>query len=146
MAKKSRKRIDSSQSTPMMIDYDKLAHCIAKAIAEENEKENKQYSATRELLKFVLTPILFLVSLLSLVIGIVLSVYTFSHINTGNIYEMATSMIVFISGLACFSIAVISFMAGKEIDKETDRQFVVAVFSGVVALIALVISIISLVK
>lgn len=134
-------------------DYEKLAECVAKAIADENDKRINAYSVTGEWMKFVICPVFWLISVLSAVFCVGFFIYgcnmfkvldTRSMISTQDIISIAKGFISNIFSLIFAGIAVSAFFAGKEFDRETDRQFVVSVFSGMVSLVALIVAFIAL--
>lgn len=155
MAKKKERNIFNIDEVNIEIDYDKLADAIAKA----NEKQSQQYSVSREWMKFIIYPVFWLTTIVTGVFAIGCVIYggvnmydAFKNnaIITTNPYDFITE---FITGgfLICIGlfIAAISFATGmtaKEIDKETDRNYVAAMFSNVVALVALIVSLVALVK
>lgn len=155
MAKKKQKKVNRNErrsinASSNEIDYAKLASCIAEAIVEANSKKTNSYSFTRELMKFVVTPLFWLIAALMMLFAFAfLGVACFcmnEGVNSLNIIEFLKGGISFILGLISFSIALFSFFAGKEFDKENDKQFVVAVFSGMVSLAALIVALVALVR
>lgn len=150
MAKKKRhKRIvshtkDFSGNCVEPIDYEKLANCIAKATADENDKRMNSYSVTREWMKFIICPVFWLIAVVSLVLCIGCFIYCYIELCGQDIINMFRGFISFILGLTFITISLFAFLAGKELNKETDKQFVVSVFSGMIALVALIVAFVAL--
>ena len=132
------------------IDYEKLAVCIAKAMVEENDKRVNAYSVTRELMKFIVTPVFWAIAVLMMLFAVAFFVVALpcleEGVNTSNFSEFFKGLISFLLSLISLGVALFSFFAGKEFDKEKDRQFVVAVFSGMVSLAALIVALVALVR
>lgn len=131
------------------IDYDRLADCIAKAVASENEKRAEKYSITREWMKFIIIPVLGTVSVVVGLLGIAFFIQAISSIvdlasPIWSFQSLLKLIIAFFFALICFAISLFTFFAAKELDKEKDRQFVVAVFSSMVSLGALVVALVAL--
>lgn len=132
------------------IDYEKLADCVAKAIAKENDVRINTYSITREWMKFIIAPVFWVISILMAVLTVGFLITTISIFNAlmdnpMDISKVIEGMISFVLTLMCGALAILAFAAGKEIDKERDRQFVVSVFSGMVSLAALIVALVALV-
>lgn len=153
--KKKQKNINrsSDQSVNIFsstIDYEKLANCIAKAMAEENDKRVNSYSATRELMKFIVTPMFWSIAALMILFTVAFFIVALPCLekgfNSSNTSEFFKGIISFLLALISLGIALFSFFAGKEFDEEKDRQFVVAVFSGMVSLAALIVALVALVR
>lgn len=132
------------------IDYEKLADCVAKAIAKENDVRINTYSITREWMKFIIAPVFWVISILMAVLTVGFFITTISIFNAlmdnpMDISKGIEGIISFVLTLMCGALAILAFAAGKEIDKERDRQFVVSVFSGMVSLAALIVALVALV-
>ena len=127
------------------LDYERLAECIAKAIAEENGKHTNAYSVTREWMKYIISPVFWLISAITLFLCVGCFTYGISMLKTGSFTDVLKAFVSFGFGLIFISVAIPTFLAGKEFGKETDKQFVVSVFSGMVSLVALIISFVVLV-
>ena len=134
---------DSAENSVEPIDYERLAKCIAKAIAEENDRRATAYSVTREWMKFVISPIFVLIIVLSAILSIVFFLATFNILITIDGATVLQRMISFILSLTFLSIAIMAFFANKEFDKEKDKQFVASVFSGMISLVALIVALVA---
>ena len=137
--KKKNKLVREKMFNKDAIDYERLARCIAKAISEENDKRTNSYSITRELLKFLICPIFWCITGTMALLAVVFLITTFRCLVIEKINPLA-SFIPFMLALLSISIAVASFYASKEIDKEKDKQFVTSIFSALVSLVALIVS------
>lgn len=142
---------EAANKTIVDIDYEKLADCMAKAIAAENDKRINAYSITREWMKFIIAPVFWVMSVLMAILSVGFFVTSVSALNAWmdssvDMLEKGIEGIVsFMFALICGAFAIFAFAAGREIDKERDRQFVVAVFSGMVSLAALIVALAALV-
>jgi hypothetical protein len=82
-------------------------------------------------------------------VGITKNIITdvdFFNLFSGFWANASTGFLVFCTGLFLISISLATIFTAKEIDKETDRNYVASMFSNVVALVALVVSLVALVK
>ena len=64
----------------------------------------------------------------------------------GWITDASIGGVEFAFGLFAIAVAFLTGATAKEVDKEKDKNFVVAVFSGIVSLVALVVSFVALVQ
>ena len=135
---KNKKKKEPSQVVVAPLDYERLAKCIAKEIAEENDRRANAFSATREWMKFIMIPIFWLIIALSAVLGVALLVATF---NTTTVFQ---GLISFFLALIFLTIAIMAFLADRDFEKEKDKQFVVSVFSGMISLVALIVALAAL--
>lgn len=143
-------KLETTNKTIVDIDYEKLADCVAKAIAKENDVRINTYSITREWMKFIIAPVFWVISILMAVLTVGFFITTISIFNAlmdnpMDISKGIEGIISFVLTLMCGALAILAFAAGKEIDKERDRQFVVSVFSGMVSLAALIVALVALV-
>ena len=155
MGKKRERKIFNIDEVNIEIDYDKLADAIVKA----NEKQANQYSVSREWMKFIIYPVFKGTTIVTAILAVCCIVYggismcsslkdlTVLHANPmGCITNFAIGGLFFCIGLFISSVSFATAMTAKEIDKEKDRNYVAAMFSNVVALVALIISLVALVK
>lgn len=133
------------------IDYDKLAEAIVKA----NEKQANQYSVSREWMKFIIYPVFWCVAIVTGLLAVAFLVYggtalaeAFGAISTAVIdwSQASIGFLVWCIGLFLVSLCLATIFTAKEIDKEKDRNYVATMFSNMVALVALILSLIALVK
>ena len=128
------------------IDYDKLAEAIVKA----NTKQQEQYSPSREWMKYILIPIFWGVAILSglLTIGMVISLcQNISVVFEGGILTgILTILFEFLITFFTAGFCVFSIVTAKEIDKENDRTYIASMFSNIVAIAALVVALVALLK
>lgn len=149
MAKKKNNQtvVNNIESVNLDIDTKKLAQ----AIVDAQQKANEQYSVSREMMKFVIFPVLCILAFVSGVISIAFWGILFTSAkelwNAENwlIGVVTFLIIVFI---ALFTLILTFFLAltAKEIDKENDRNYISSMFSNVVAIVALIVALIALVK
>ena len=149
--KKKQKEIANKPSTTspqkivlQEIDYDKLADAIVKA----NNKQQEEYSPSREWMKYILTPIFWSISVVTGFLSIAMFVSLCQNAN--EIFENFTAtnvVILLIKILITFftiGFCAFSFVGAREIEKEKDRAYVATIFSNTVAIIALAIAVIAL--
>lgn len=128
------------------IDYDKLAEAIVKA----NAKHQEQYSPSREWMKYILIPIFWGVAILSGVLAVAMVVSLCQ--NSTNVFKTATFtddialLFEFLITFFTVGFCVISIVTAKEVDKEKDRTYVASMFSNIIAIVALVVSLVALLK
>lgn len=144
MGKNKERQRKPSQAPNVPLDYERLAKCIAKAIAEENDKQVNAHSVTREWLKFIIAPIFWMIIISSAILSIAFFIVTFNTLKIINVTTILQSMISFMLALIFLSTALMAFFAGREFEKEKDKQFVVSVFSGMISLVALIVALVAL--
>lgn len=139
--------INNIESVNVEIDYDKLEETIVKA----QQKTNEQYSVSRELMKFVITPIFWILTVVSGFISIAFWYVFFTSINDffneeNWFFGVLSLLITFFIALFTSILTVFLGLTAKEIDKENDRNYISSIFSNIVAIVALVVALIALVK
>lgn len=150
MAKKKERIINHIDQLNVEIDYDKLADAIVKA----NEKQSKQYSVSSEWMKFIITPVFWSVGLCSGLLAIAFAVTgAVEFVRQLNMlpahtdwWQAIAGLVMIVLGMFLGSLCAFTVATAKEIDKEKDRAYVATMFSNIVALVALVVSLIALVK
>ncbi len=149
VVKRKGNEIVSVSATVEPIDYDKLAE----AIVAVQERQISQYSVTREWMKTLMVPIFWGIAIVTGLFGIAFLWYggkTFSEALQqsleGWFMDACMGAIGFVMGLFFVTVAIVTGASAKEIDKEKDKNYVVAVFSGIVSLVALVVSLIALIQ
>lgn len=145
------------------IDYDKLVESIVKAQKIERQEEKAEQETlektiaekskyTRNVFAMISAWILKLFFCLGLLFGIIVlmsigkAAYDTSW--SWSIQSLISGLIYIAGIIFAFAIVLIAFLwkkAAKEIDKETDRNYVATVFSGLMAAIAVIVAIISLI-
>ena len=148
MAKKTEKKYININEVNIEIDYDKLAAAIVAA----QEKQTSQYSVTREWMKTLVVPVFWGIAIITGLFGIAFVwqggrtfVEALQQSATGWLMEACVGGTGFIVCLFLVTVAILTGASAKEVDKEKDKNFVVAVFSGIVSLVALVVSCIALI-
>ena len=149
--KKKEKEIVSVSATVEPIDYDKLAEAIVQATT----KESKKYSISREWMKFIIQPVFWGIAIVAGILSIAAFVYgvailsqtigaeSFAEFDWLKLFTGACTLII---GFFLITVCLTTIFTAKDMDKEDDRQYVAAMFSNVVALTALIVSLIALVK
>ena len=155
MAKKKEKTqtINNIQNLNVEIDYDKLAESIVKAQEKVEETAHKKRRYTLGTFATPLIVAFYSLSVLGwlLVVAVPVSVYkswqTLHWDNFLNCFGSAVSLL-FLFGItvivALYSILL--WKSAKEVEAETDRNYIVSMFSGVVSFAALIVALVALVK
>ena len=136
-------------------DLKKLETSIVYAIQESNKRMQEEDSPSREWMKFIMTVILWTMSGLLIVFGIAFAYKGIGDINSA--FELAQNSIFHIQpvaiavvemGLAFFAFGLTAFsiMAAKELENEKDKNYIASMFSNIVALVALIIAFVALIK
>ena len=149
MAKKKNNQtvVNNIESVNVDIDYNKFAE----AIVDAQQKANEQYSVSRELMKFVITPVFWVLAVVCGVISIAFWCVLFTSakelLNVENCLLGGLNILIIVF-IALFTLILTAFLTltAKEIDKENDRNYISSIFSNVVAIVALVVALIALVK
>lgn len=143
------KKIRVQQKIVAEIDYDRLAEALVKA----NEKQSQKYSVSREWMKFIIYPVFWGVAIITGLLAIACCVYgakemvfQINAMQNVNWKQLTIGVIALTIGFFLVAVSLSTIFTAKEIDKEKDRQYVAAMFSNIVALVALVVSLIALVK
>lgn len=135
------------------IDYDKLADAIVKA--QENvaatAKNKKRYTlgtfATPLIIAFYGLSILGWIFVVAVPIGVY---NTWNTFHWSNVTECISSIIILLSTLGiAVTVALYSILlwkSAKEVEAETDRNYIISMFSGVVSFAALIVALVALVK
>lgn len=147
MGKKKGRTVNKIEEVNIEIDYDKLAEAFANVQYNQTDK----YSGTREWMKFILSPIFWTLAFFSAVLAIVFLIYgactLVGMVSAGLDWVVAiTGAIELFIGLFLVAVCAFSWISAKEIDEEKDRHYVASLFSNIVALVALIVSLIALVK
>lgn len=134
------------------IDYDKLAKAMVKAL-NNNDENTPQKTYTSKMLGKACSVIFRVISafgftlLFMLIAGIFMD-FNFSQYVTDNGLFNAIFFIVFYVFL-CALIGVLSFFLFKsadEVEIETDKHYIVSMFSSLVCVAALIVSLVALFK
>lgn len=153
MSKKDRQiTVNNISQLNLEIDYDKLADAIVKA-QRKSEEQAKGGKYTKGVLTLPLSLFFRAISVIGWMI-VLFSPYsliqTFRKVSWdkvdtvfGNVFSIITVLAMMFS-IALFSL--ILWKAAKEIEDEKDRYYLVALFSGIVSFIALIVAIIALYK
>lgn len=156
MAKKKKdiaQTINNIQKLNLEIDYDKLAEAIVKAQDKTSATLPKGKRYTLGTFASILIVAFYGMSVLGwvLVAAVPVGVYkTWNALKWDGFGSCATSVItlLFLLGIvvivALYSILL--WKSAKEIEAETDRNYVISMFSGVVSFAALVVALIALIK
>jgi len=150
MAKKSSRRIiNNIDEVNIEIDYDKLADAIVKA----SEKQTQQHSVSREWMKYIMHFVFWGLAIISGILAIICFVYSGGIIiniesssTPTDLNKLFIAFLVLIIGLFLLSVCFFTIFSAKEINTETDRNYIASLFSNVVALVALIVSLVALVK
>ena len=155
MAKKKEKAqmINNIQNLNLEIDYDKLAESIIKAQekAEVTTQKKRRYTlgtfATPLVVAFYSLSVLGWLLVVAVPVGVYKSWQTLRWDNFLNCFSSVVSLL-FLVGIAV-TVAFYSILlwkSAKEVEAETDRNYIVSMFSGVVSFAALIVALVALVK
>lgn len=136
----------SVPKTELNIDYDKIAEAIVKAYGTQSKKD----SISIEWMKFVIVPVFWGIAIISGVLAVALFFYGIGTINSAlnstDSLEFVRSFVSIFASFFMISVCFYSFFTAKEINMEDDRQYVATIFSNIVALVALVVALLSLLR
>ena len=154
MAKKKNKQqiTNNIQQLNLEIDYDKLAETIVKAQEKAQEETCKNKRFTTGTFVVLLSIVFRVLAVLGWIMAVltpfaIVSMcksFTWEAVNIlGNVIDIVFA----ISLMAIFFFyAFFLWKSAKEMEKEKDRNYIIAVFSGVVSFAALVVALVSLFK
>ena len=155
MAKKKDKPqvINNIGKLNLEIDYDKLAEAIVKASNKEKQQSEKKSFVSNSFAFWISLVFRFapLVGVVASVFGVFLT-YQYATIvavwNTGYdiVFNILVLCLMVLILLSVIGYCVIMWRAAKEIEQEKDKNFVVAVFSGIVSFAALIVALVALFK
>ena len=155
MAKKKDKPqvINNIDNLHLEIDYDKLAEAIVKAQEEIQEKNNGAKSFTSSAFATITSLAFRGVAILGWIVAFAMIVATwniFITLEWLTLIEVIKNIMIIVVGLALFLMiflySLLLWKAAKEIEKEKDRNYIIAVFSGIVSLAALIVALVALFK
>jgi len=144
-----RKRRKDVSLDKLTVDIDKN---VIKAIILESYNEIEEQKRSKH------TPTEFLKLPLSLIFGalqIVLGFFALGFFvtpfltlyNKGvDFANIAAGILSIVIAILCGLFSLICHKTGKEVDKETDKYYIVAYFSAIVSLVALIVALIGLIK
>lgn len=135
------------------IDYDKLAESIAKAQANANETTQKQRRYTLGTFATPLIIAFYGMSVLGWILVAALPVGVYKAWDTLKWDSFDTGLtsvvtLLFILGIMVIVglYSILLWKSAKEVEAETDRNYVISMFSGVVSFAALIVALVALVK
>lgn len=134
------------------IDYDKLADAIVKANHKVEEEKQRQNTLDKGLTK--LTMALFIIMgvicFLFAGCGVVAIVKVFQTMNWKDIASVIAYFIaiaIFIVLFAYISLLGFTFIkSAKDVSKEKDRNYIIAIFSTIIGFVSLIVAIIAFMK
>ena len=138
---------------PQEFDYDKLAEAIVKATEESRKREEEKKDSSATVLSSFATGMFILlgvVMIFAMIVIVFASVELYKGATWGTLKEIVLN--VFIALLVLFllfpagGMCVCSFRAAGEVSAEKDRQYIAAVTSALISLVALIVALIALVK
>ena len=155
MGKKKEKgqTINNIQNLNLEIDYEKLADAIVMAQEKASSNIDKSKKYTSAALAALVSTAFSGVSILGWIftIGVPLYVWSIWHTFQWTGYEyIFSSVITILLYVGLMSVAVVYsivlWRAAKEVNTERDRNYIIALFSGVVSFAALIVALVALVK
>ena len=155
MAKKKDKPqvINNIQELNLEIDYDKLAEAMIKAQGKSEAVANKNKKFTSSAFVLLISITFHIVAIIGGLLAITMPFAIVNMIKTlvwNNIGAFITNIIGIVVVVALgVVVGVYSFVllkSAKEIETEKDRNYVIAVFSGIVSFAALIVALVALFK
>lgn len=155
MGKKKEKAqtINHIQNLNLEIDYDKLAEAIVKAQekAADTAKNKKRYTlgtfATPLIIAFYGLSILGWIFVVAISIGVFNVWNTFSWSNATECISSIIILLLMLGIAATVALySILLWKSAKEVEAETDRNYIISMFSGVVSFAALIVALVALVK
>ncbi len=144
------------------IDYDKLANAIVKAQDEANteniknavikaykeiESQMPKRKYTKELLRFVIGPILIIMIVVCIIMAVFAVIYGVKSLNTFDFSNYKCYFkIVILFGIFSISVlmAIFSGFSFKEIEAEEDFNFISTMFTNLTSLGALIVAVLAM--
>ena len=157
-AKKNTKRITDTQRVVAEIDANKLAEAIilAEDLRRKRDEENLENAEERPSnvwMKTILTIVLFGVAVITVIaaVGCIwyggLEAYLAFRSNLGESWrELVNGAILILIGLLLAVVSFFTILTEREISSETNTHYIASMFSNVVALAALIIALVALIK
>jgi len=142
-----RKTIDRNK---MSVDFDKnmIKETILETYQEIQNEELRNLHTPTEFLKLPLSLIFYALKIIlgffAFVFAIVPGrmIYT-DGFNYTTIFSGSLSVVI---AILCGIFAMVCHRTGSEVEKETDKYYIVAYFSAIVSLVALIVALIGLIK
>ena len=141
----NKRKASQSEKCSFELDYDRLAESIVAAM-EKSKTTKPSKTASRELMKCILMPILYCVAIFCALIAVGSFVVALKNATTNNLNSFFQISVALVMGLFMALISAFVFMAAKEVGEENDRDYVASLFSNVVSFAALVIALVALLK
>lgn len=143
------------------IDYEKLAKEMVKAQqeAEEQKKIERQKAEENEISKspFIISLMCFSILVISIVlstliviccIALILAFTNFTESRLWQdlscLWQIIASVVLVLTIINILSLAIVILLAGIEIYKEKDRDFIMSAFSNMIGFVALIVALIAL--
>ena len=155
MAKKKEKAqtINNIQNLNVEIDYDKLAESIVKAQekVEETAQKKRRYTlgtfATPLIVAFYSLSVLGWMLVAAVPVGVYKSWQSLQWDNFLNCLSSVVSLLFLLGIMVLVALySILLWKSAKEVEAETDRNYIVSMFSGVVSFAALIVAFVALVK
>lgn len=139
------------------LDYDKLAEAIIKVqeIVEKKKQEEEQRKSrfTSGFMSWLVSAFFYVLSVACALMTISSAVGICNWCAEYGKYSDAASIfnhtigLLFLIIILAFSVLLmlISFRSAQEVDKETDKQYLSSLFSGIIGFVALIVAIVALV-
>ena len=135
------------------IDYDKLAESITKAQANANEttRKQKRYTlgtfATPLIVAFYSLSVIGWILVASIPIGVYKAWGSFGWNGFAECFSSVITIVFLLEIMVMVAMySILLWKSAKEVEAETDRNYVISMFSGVVSFAALIVALVALVK
>ena len=155
MAKKDRiTTVNNINELNLEIDYDKLAEAIVKAQDEVEKHRIEKKSYVSSSFTFWISLFFRVVPIIGITICIIGLITIIQYEVCVAVWNTAANILaniyaIGIDGLSLIALGaycIIMWKAAKELEQEKDRNFIVAVFSGIVSFAALIVALVALLK
>ena len=156
MAKKKDKPqvINNIQELNLEIDYKKLAHAIVEAQNDAEKQQTERKSFVSNSFAFWISLFFRFVPIFGIAVCIIGFITIIQYAINTAVWTSANNVVANIFALGIVGLFLIAFgayciimwRAAKEIEQEKDKNFIVAVFSGIVSFAALIVALVALFK
>ena len=146
--------INNIQKFNLEIDYDKLAQAIAKAQSDAEKQQTEKKSFISNSFAFWVSLFFRIVPIFGIAVCVIGFITIIQYAINTAVWTSTNNIIVNIFALGTVGLFLIAFgaycvimwRAAKEIEQEKDKNFIVAVFSGIVSFAALIVALVALFK
>lgn len=154
MAKKKDKQQVNIQELNLEIDYKKLAQAIVEAQNDAEKQQTEGKSFVSKSFAFWISLFFRFVSIFGIAVCIIGFIAIIQYAINTAVWTPANNIVANVFALGIVGLVLVAFgaycivmwRAAKEIEQEKDKNFIVAVFSGIVSFAALIVALVALYK